>query len=200
MRRGFFIVVDGVDGAGKSTLVTAIAQALQASGLTHHVSAEPTHGPYGRRLRAAAEHERLSAREEYELLLHDRQQHVRELIHPALERGEVVLLDRYYYSTCAYQGTAGVDVVEILKRHHEFAPEPDVLLLLDLPVHLALERIQARGVASRFEDAATLERARQMFLSFRDRAYAHVLDASRPFAAVRADAFAAIRSHGLLLT
>jgi dTMP kinase len=69
----------------------------------------------------------VSPREELDLFLEDRRQHVRERIAPALERGAIVLMDRYYYSTIAYQGARGLDPVEIRRLNEAFAPPADVL-------------------------------------------------------------------------
>ncbi len=82
---------------------------------------EPTDGPWGRRIRELARsgREDVSPREELDLFLEDRRQHVRERIAPALERGAIVLMDRYYYSTIAYQGARGLDPVEWAGRRIE---------------------------------------------------------------------------------
>ena len=83
--------------------------------------------------------------EELELFHEDRREHVESLIDPALSRGEVVILDRYYFSTMAYQGARGFDPVEIRRENEAFAPVPDLLILLELPVKVAIERIGGRG-------------------------------------------------------
>ncbi|MEE7547347.1 dTMP kinase, partial [Xanthomonas sp. Kuri4-1] len=122
-------------------------------------------GPWGRQLRESAASGRLPPEREVELLLLDRRQHVDEMIAPALARGEIVLLDRYFPSMIAYQGAAGVPVDGLLQAN-AFAPRPDLLLLLDLPPATGLARIRARGDApNHFETLQNLERCREIFLA-----------------------------------
>src|SRR6266550_1777 len=111
---GFLLVLEGIDGAGKSTLLHKLAEYCAGRGLAVVVSKEPTDGPWGRKLRESAQSGRLSLEEELELFLKDRAEHVKGLILPALSEGKVVLLDRYYLSTAAYQGARGADPVRIL--------------------------------------------------------------------------------------
>jgi dTMP kinase len=116
--------------------------------------------------------------EELELFEADRQQHVDELIVPALERGEWVVLDRYYFSTAAYQGARGANPEEILSRNERFATAPDLVLLLDCAPEVSLERVRARGdVANEFERRDALERVRNIFLSIH-RPFIRRIDAS----------------------
>lgn len=163
--RGLLVVIEGIDGAGKSTLIGRLAEHLRTRGFEVVASREPTHGPHGQALRDTAASGRLDPQAELELLLADRAEHVREQINPALARGAVVLLDRYYYSNAAYQGAAGLDVDHVLALNEAFAPPADVLLLLDLPVGGGLQRIAGRGDrANAFEQADTLQRVRELFL------------------------------------
>lgn len=141
--------------------------------LTH----EPTDGPWGRLLRESATSGRLSPEEELETFLKDRKQHVDELIRPSLEAGKVVITDRYYFSTVAYQGARGFDPGELLRRNEEIAIEPHLLVLMDLDPRVSLQRIDHRdGVTNEFESTAQLERSREIFLSIR-KPYLLVLDA-----------------------
>ncbi len=175
------IVIEGPDGAGKSTLQRGLAAQLTALGITVVQSREPTNGPHGTALRQAALSRRLAPEQELELLLKDRRAHVDNLIAPALARGEWVILDRYYFSTIAYQGAAGLDLTMLQAVNEAFAPPPNVLLLLDLPVAESLKRIKDRGMASDdFERPSTLKRVREIFLTFASLPYAAVLDASKP--------------------
>lgn len=141
--RGTFVVVEGIDGAGKSTLVRALGA---VAGLV--LSREPTHGPHGTALREAfAAGRRLPALEERRLVEADRREHVADVIGPALSRGDMVLCDRSYYSTAAYQGIDAEDARLIVRENERFAPRPDVVLFLDIPPVFALARIQARATA-----------------------------------------------------
>jgi len=179
MERGRLIVVEGVDGAGKSSLVRRLAERLQRDcGVEVVLSREPTDGVYGAKVRASAATGRLPLEEELELFEADRRQHVQELIVPALVRGAWVVLDRYYFSTAAYQGARGANPQEILQRNEAFATQPDLVLLLDCAPQVSLERVRARGdVANEFERLDALERVRNIFLSIQ-RPFIWRIDAS----------------------
>ena len=163
---GFLVVLEGIDGAGKSTQARMLGERLTARGHRVVLSREPTMGQYGKLLRESAQTGRLSIEEEVELFLKDRREHVNELILPRLREGCVVIVDRYYFSTAAYQGARGVDPQELIRRNEEFAPEPDLLVLFDLPVEDGLSRVRARGdKADHFEQVEALRRVREIFLS-----------------------------------
>ena len=161
---GFLIAIEGIDGAGKTTLARSMHAALSAGKVPVHLSKEPTNGPWGTQLRATAASGRLTPDEELRLLLLDRRQHVEELISPALARGEIVILDRYFFSTAAYQGAEGLDVTELLAANRAFAPEPDLLLVLDVDPSIGLARVAARGdKPNAFETESNLTRCRAIF-------------------------------------
>ena len=177
-KSGFLVVVEGVDGAGKSTVLRHLAAYCEAKGYAAVSSREPTDGPHGRRLRESAVQGRLPLEAELELFVLDRRAHVAAVIAPGLERHAVVLLDRYYFSTAAYQGARGADPEAVLRMNEEFAPQPDLVLLLDCEPALSLERIRARGGgADAFERLEALEAVRKIFLSL-DRPFIRVVDAS----------------------
>jgi len=162
---GLLIAIEGIDGAGKTTLADALYGSFDAAGLRVHKSKEPTFGPWGMKVRNGNAAGRLAAEEEVRYLIQDRQQHVAEVIKPELELGSIVILDRYYPSTAAYQGAAGQNVAELLELN-SFAPVPDVIFVLDLDPRIGLERIRKRGdVPNIFETTETLTRCREIFLS-----------------------------------
>lgn len=174
-----FIVIEGIDGTGKSTQAKKLAAHYESLGRKVTLSREPTDGPWGTLLRNSAETGRLSPEEELDAFLKDRKQHVEELIRPALAAGHVVILDRYFFSTMAYQGARGFDPQEIRKANEAFAPLPDVLLILDLDLDTALERIGSRGdTANEFEQRSNLAKCREIFLSLKDQPYAKLIDAN----------------------
>ncbi|MFM2196798.1 MAG: hypothetical protein RLZZ505_230 [Verrucomicrobiota bacterium] len=175
-----FIVIEGIDGTGKSTQARRLADHFTALGRKVTLSREPTDGPWGTLLRNSAETGRLSPEEELDAFLKDRRQHVTEKIVPALAAGHVVILDRYYFSNMAYQGTRGFDPLKIRADNETFAPVPDHLLILDLDVETALRRIGTRGdIANEFEQRANLERCREIFLTLKDEPFARLIDANR---------------------
>ncbi|MBK8287176.1 MAG: dTMP kinase [Ahniella sp.] len=188
---GLLLVIDGLDGAGKSTLIAGLARHLTQREVV--LSREPTYGPYGRQLRDSAASGRLSAEREIELFVQDRTEHVRELIAPALARGAIVILDRYYYSSVAYQADYG-SPESILAQFTGFAPKPDLALILDLPVAVAIGRIHARGAGQNdFEHTDTLSRCRDRFAwVLANCPETRRLDADRPPAAVLAEALGQI--------
>ena len=176
MSEGLFIVIEGIDGTGKSTQAKRLAEWFQSEGREVVLSREPTDGPWGKKLRESASTGRLAPDEELEYFLNDRRQHVEEVISPALAQGKVVILDRYYFSTMAYQGARGFDPLEIRRKNEAFAPVPHLLLLLDLDVDDALERIGVRGdTANEFEKRGNLERCREIFLSLRNEPFVTVI-------------------------
>ena len=164
-RRGLFIVLEGIDGTGKSTQVQRLADHLRAQGREVVASKEPTDGRWGKQLRESAATGRLPLDEELAMFIADRKEHIAELIQPALDAGKVVVLDRYYYSTIAYQGARGASTEQIRTDMRAFAPEPDLVLLLDLEPNQALERIeQNRGeMPNEFEQLQSLQKIRAIF-------------------------------------
>ena len=146
-----FISFEGIEGSGKSTALTLLAQELERRGYDVLRTREPGGCGLGRALRPIlldARTRSLNMRAELYLFLADRAQHVAEVIRPALEAGQIVLCDRYTDSTLAYQGYGrGLDP-EKLRRINEMATGglvPDLTLLMDLPVGLGLERAGLAG-------------------------------------------------------
>ncbi len=177
--RGKLIAFEGIDGAGKSSQARALAQALESAGFSVLLSREPTDGPWGRKLRQSALHQRLSPEEELEAFLADRRQHVEELIAPGLAAGKIILVDRYYFSTVAYQGIRGLNPQQLLEENESFAPAPDLLILLELEAAEGLRRIHGRGdVSDLFEREQDLREVAKIFAGMHF-SYALRLDAMR---------------------
>jgi dTMP kinase len=144
MRRGFLLALEGVDGSGKSTQAQLLAVSLLQQGREVVLTQEPGAGPVGQKLRGylQGDHRHLTPQEELDLFLADRREHVEQIIKPALAGGQIVITDRYYYSSVAYQGALGLDSAWILAANEAFAPRPDLVFLLVLPVAQALARLQ----------------------------------------------------------
>ncbi len=142
MKKGLLIAFEGIDGTGKSTQLPRLAEYLRERGWEVVETREPTDGPHGQVIRSLYTNRgQVSLEEELELFIRDRRQHVEECILPSLVQGKIVLTDRYYFSTAAYQGAAGCDPTEIFDRN-AFAPEPDMVILLTMSPQDSITRIR----------------------------------------------------------
>jgi dTMP kinase len=164
LTRGVLIAFEGIDGAGKTTQASLLARHCREMGLEVVESKEPTNGQWGRKVRNSAETGRLSPEDELELFIADRREHVQTLVGPALDARKVVIVDRYYFSTAAYQGARGMDPEEILALNEQFAPQPDILFLLTIDPSLGRARIASRGDrANLFEGERELAASAEIF-------------------------------------
>ena len=170
MKKGLLIAFEGIDGTGKSTQIHLLADYLRAKGFAVVETREPTDGPYGQKIRQLyLNRQSFTPEEELELFVQDRRQHVDEVIAPALADGKIVLTDRYYFSTVAYQGAAGMDP-EAIFAANEFAPCPDLVVLLVMDPDESVRRIeQLRGEQlNDFEQVEQLRKVAELFGSFSD--------------------------------
>jgi dTMP kinase len=188
VKRGWLIAFEGVDGSGKTTQVARLAEALRARGLDVVATREPTDGRFGQRIRAMAiSGEAPPPDEELRWFVEDRREHVKETIAPALERGAVILTDRYFLSTVAYQGARGHDPAELLAQSEAEFPPPDLVLLLEIPPAGGLERVRRRGASEpAFEQREYLEEVAAIFRSV-ERDYVERVDAAADPDAVSAE-------------
>ncbi len=157
--RGVFIVIEGIDGAGKTSASVRLAAFARERDRRVVETREPTDGEWGRRYRAWARGEcEASPDEVLRFFVEDRREHVAKTIAPALAQGDVVICDRYLHSTLAYQAAQGISRARLAEAMRgESFPEPDLVLWLRLPVGQALARL-GPGATERFERAAFLER------------------------------------------
>jgi dTMP kinase len=186
---GLLIAFEGGEGSGKSTQARLLATALADANHTVHVTHEPGATVAGRRIRELVLHhdERLTPRAEALLFAADRAHHVDTVIKPALDAGEVVITDRFVDSSLAYQGVGRDLKIEDVRRISRWATggvTPDLVVLLDVPAEVGLNRIRARGAADKLERESVdfHERVRQAFRGLAEaepRRYL-MLDASRP--------------------
>ena len=175
---GVLVNLEGIDGCGKSTQSKLLLEKLEGEGEKVIILKEPTKRPHGQKLWDMLHGKRKATNEEIlELFVLDRKQHVEEKIEPALDSGGVVLMDRYYYSSMAYQVAGGIDVEEIREKH-EFAPKPDVVLIFDLPVSVALERVKGHSDADEFEKEEHLEKVREAYLDLENDPLVRIVDAT----------------------
>jgi dTMP kinase len=198
--RGRFIVLEGIDGSGKSTVAARLAEHLEAGGRQVLRTREPGGTPIGERIRELLldrAHDAMVPWTELFLFMASRAQLVDQVVRPALAAGRIVICDRYYYSTAAYQGAAGkigvATVLDLAERVAKFA-RPDLVLLLDLPPSVARARAGDRGDRVESKGAAYQEKVRRGFLRMAraDRKRFRVLDASAPAGDVAAAARKAV--------
>jgi len=169
-RQGIWITFEGIEGTGKSTQLERLAERLRRSGLAVVVTREPGGTDLGRSLRSLLLQPTESPMDPLtEMLLYaaDRAQHLREVILPALERGEIVLCDRYLDATLAYQGYGrrlGVERILQIHKHFPLDQRPDRTLLLDLEPELAIERARGRNLDTGLDESeGRFERERLNF-------------------------------------
>jgi len=187
MTTGRLIAFEGIDGTGKSTQIQLLAAFLRDRGCRVVTTREPTDSVYGRRIRKLyVDRGSCAPEEELDLFIRDRQLHVKELIEPELAAGGIVLTDRYYYSTAAYQGASGMTPEKILARNR-FAPKPDLVILLTMKPEISIERIR-QGRGEELNDFEQLDQLRQVadrFAGFHDSCICRI-DASQGLEQVQA--------------
>ena len=214
---GVFISFEGIDGAGKSTHIDALAGAFRAAGRTVVLTREPGGTPLAEKIRALVLHEPMGPLTEALLMFAARRDHIEQVIAPALARGEVVLCDRFTDATFAYQGGGrgfdwdSLSKLELLAQDRQ-APEatlahkdllqPHLTICFDLPPAVAAERLAGARVPDRFESqpAAFFDAVRAGYARRAAEAPARFarIDASQPRDAVGADVRAAVQGRGWL--
>ena len=212
---GVFISFEGIDGAGKSTHIEALAGAFRAAGRTVVLTREPGGTPLAEKIRALVLHEPMGPLTEALLMFAARRDHIEQVIAPALARGEVVLCDRFTDATFAYQGGGrsfdwdSLSKLELLAQDRQ-APEanlahkdllqPNLTIWFDLPPAVAAERLAGARVPDRFESqpAAFFDAVRAGYARRAAEAPARFarIDASQPRDAVGVDVRAAVQGRG----
>ncbi|MDH4197702.1 MAG: dTMP kinase [Candidatus Aminicenantes bacterium] len=180
LKKGLLIVLEGIDGSGKTTQARSLLRRLRSAGLRAVRFREPSRGKWGREIKRQARRAgSITPQEELELFLQDRRENVERNLRPALARKAVVVLDRYYYSTIAYQGAKGLDPERIRRLNERFAVRPDLVVILDVGPETGLARISGRRTRDElFEREDYLACVRAIFRSFRGPRFVH-LDARR---------------------
>lgn len=154
MTRGKFITFEGIDGAGKSTHVSYVADLLREQGKTVVVTREPGGTPLGEKLRELLLHEKMHLETEALLMFAARREHIAQVIEPALVRGDWVISDRFTDATFAYQGGGrklDVRKLEALEQWVHPELQPDLTLLFDVPLEVARARLDASRELDKFE-------------------------------------------------
>lgn len=152
MPKGIFISFEGIEGSGKSTQIAMLADALRSVGMELLITREPGGPPVAEAIRAVLldpQYPELLPETELLLYMASRAQHTGEWILPALNVGKIVLCDRYFDSTIAYQGAArnlNMEFINQLTLFATYGRTPDITFLIDLPVETGLERISGRAL------------------------------------------------------
>ena len=194
---GFLFVLEGIDGSGKTCACEELVKKLKNDGYDVVHLREPTHeSQWGKEIRARSPAGELSPEEELELYTKDREWHIANKILPSLREGKVVLLDRYFFASGAYQATVlDIHWSEILRINREdiSSPEPDIVFILDVPAELGLERATGRtGKANlQFERIERLVQVRKNYLEMieTDSATYRLIDSTKPLDQVIEDIY-----------
>ena len=169
-----FITFEGIEGSGKSTQIQLLKEFFKKKAQKAFFTKEPGSSEVGKKIRSVLlnKENKISPQTEIFLIFADRVQHVQEIIKPNLNEGKIVISDRYYDSSIAYQGQReGVDKTEIYELINMLdLPTPDITFLLDLPVDIGLKRAKNRASLDRFEseEISFHEAVRQNYLDLQE--------------------------------
>lgn len=153
-KKGVFLTLEGVDGAGKSTHISFIEQYLKQRDIQVVITREPGGTPLGETLRELLLHNKMDSKTETLLMFAARNEHIHQCIMPALSQGQWVLCDRFSDASFAYQGGGrqlGAQAIEYLEQWIHPDLQPDRTWLFDLPLSIAMERLEKSRVLDRFE-------------------------------------------------
>ena len=196
---GFLFVLEGIDGAGKTAVVDALVKLLSQDHAVVRLREPTNESQWGLEIRERSPSGELTPDEELELFHRDRQWHVENRIRPALEAGKLVLMDRYFFASGAYQSVStGIPWKEILHRNRMEigTPEPNIIFILDVSVEVGLERaLQRSGTKyEQFEQADRLIKVREAYLAMtrEDDGMYVIVDAARTLEEVTSEVYSEI--------
>ena len=181
-KKGIFIVIEGLDGSGKTTQATLLAKKLEQN---HKIflTAEPSRGKIGTFIRESClyEDKRLPTEAEALLFAADRIEHMYNEVKPALDESKLVICDRYIYSSLAYQGSAGLSL-EWIKTINSRSLQPDFSIFIDVSPEKVIERLQRKK--SIMETLETQTKVREVYLKFVAKGELVRIDGDKPTQAV----------------
>jgi len=182
--KGVFIVLDGLDGCGKTLHSKALREELKARDLNVAYTAEPSNNLVGKFIQSILLIEKIPPEVEALLFAADRHEHLKKEILPNLEGGNVVVCDRYMYSSLAYQGAQGVDV-NWIRMINGFAVKPDIAFYLDVPPDVGLGRIRRKKTV--LEKLDLQVKVREKYLELVREGELVLVDSNRSVEAVKAE-------------
>ncbi|MFW9923471.1 MAG: dTMP kinase [Candidatus Thorarchaeota archaeon] len=165
--QGFLIAIEGIDGTGKTSIVKSLIESLTKDGYQVTSFKEPTNETdAGKQIRRSYTEKRAPIEVELQWFIEDRRWNVENNILPSLEKGYIVLLDRYFFSTACYQGARrGANWKKILEINRANFPEPDLTVIIDLEPKISIQRIvKDRNSSNTFEGLQYLKKVRKIFL------------------------------------
>ena len=171
MVKAIFIVLDGMDGSGKSEMMKLLYDYLSKNNKYNILmTREPSNSKYGKEIRDILANEsdpNINSDKMLELFIKDREEHLKNTIVPFLNKSNgheanIVISDRYYYSTIAFQATQGLDIKMLVELNKEFL-KPDIAFIFDIKPDIALERIKTRK-KEKFEQIGFMNKLREKFL------------------------------------
>jgi dTMP kinase len=187
-KRGAFICIEGIDASGKTTQAHRLVRNLRRRGLDVVYTTEPSTGEIGKLIRdhVLNRKKRVPVAVEALLFAADRVDHVDKEIKPALQKGKIVICDRYVYSTLAYQGAADLDL-NWIEQINQFALVPDLALFLDVSLEVVIERMQSKSEKSVMETLQNQRRVCEVYLKMVKEGRLMRIDGNKPVNALAAE-------------
>lgn len=192
-KSGAFICIEGIDASGKTTQAHRLVRNLRRRGLDAVYTTEPSTGEIGKLIRdhVLNRKKRVPVAVEALLFAADRVDHVDKEIKPALQKGKIVICDRYVYSTMAYQGAADLDL-NWIEQINQFALVPNMALFLDVSPEVVIERMQSKSKKSVMETLKNQRRVCEVYLKMVKEGRLMHIDGNKSVNAVAADILRAV--------
>ena len=189
-KKGTFICVEGLDGCGKTTQAKILVKKLKNS-YNALYTAEPSRGKVGTYIRTSYlySEKRLSSVLEALLFAADRIEHLETAVLPALNKGRLVISDRYVYSSLAYQGAAGLSL-EWIEKINEHALAPDLAVFIDVDPEVVMSRLKPHK--SVMENLETQQKVREIYLKFVEKGILTRINGNQPKKEVAKDLYAVV--------
>lgn len=166
--KGCFVVIEGLDGAGKTSQINGVVEKLIELGFDAVGTCEPTKSETGQLCRKYLKDEKSDVRVDALLFAADRIEHYNQVVLPLLQAGKIVISDRYKMSSYVYQQSQGAPL-EWLKEINKYAPEADLTIYLDISIETSINRIkESEDEKEKFENRESLKRIKNLYESFKN--------------------------------